>query len=147
MTLVRWKPASRTLEPFSNWIEDFFSNDFGNLLGNDWFNTVPAVNIVETGNEYRVEVAAPGLKKNDFKIHVEKGLLTISSEKEEKHEEKDEKFTRREFSYTSFNRSFNLPDSVNSDKIKAEYDQGMLTVHLPKKEEAKDKPAIEIKVS
>ncbi|HEU5366741.1 MAG TPA: Hsp20/alpha crystallin family protein, partial [Hanamia sp.] len=84
-----------------------------------------------------VSLAAPGLKKEDFKINLEGNMLTISSEKEEKNEEKDEKYTRQEYSYSSFERSFTLPDEVNQDKIDAHYQDGVLNLVLPKKEEAK----------
>jgi HSP20 family protein len=82
-------------------------------------------------------MAAPGLKKEDFKIAMEGNLLTISSEKEEQNEEKEERYTRQEYSYSSFERSFTLPDEVNKDKIDAHYKDGVLELILSKKEEAK----------
>ena len=120
--------------------EDFFNNSL-----NDWFDggfpartmNVPAVNITDRKDDYLVSLAAPGLKKEDFKIDVEGNILTISSEKEEKKEEKEEKYTRQEYSYSSFERSFTLPDEVNKDKIDAHYQDGVLKLVLPKKEEAK----------
>lgn len=113
---------------------------------NDWFDTsnligrvinVPAVNIVDTKNEYHVTVAAPGLKKDDFKIDVEGNVLTISTEKEESKEENEGQYTRREYNYSSFCRSFTLPDEVNKEKIEAKYDDGILNITMPRKEEAK----------
>lgn len=113
---------------------------------NEWFDkptfwsksmAVPAVNICEQKNEFLVSIAAPGLKKDDFKIDVEGNLLIISSEKEESKEEKDKKFTRREYNYSSFSRSFTLPAEINSEKIEATYDDGVLNIVLPRKEEAK----------
>jgi len=110
---------------------------------NDWFDrglfsgrllTVPAVNITEHKNEYQVALAVPGMKKDDFKIHVEGTLLTISAEREENKEEQDKKYTRKEYDYFSFNRSFTLPDEVNSDKIDARYEDGVLKIILPRKE-------------
>jgi HSP20 family protein len=98
---------------------------------------VPAVNIIERKEDYLVSLAAPGLKKEDFKIDLEGNMLSISSEKEEENEEKDEKYTRKEYSYSSFERSFTLPDEVNKDKIDAQYKDGVLELVLPKKEEAK----------
>jgi HSP20 family protein len=95
------------------------------------------VNITENKEDYRVSVAAPGLKKSDFKIDVEGNMLTISSEKEESKEEKDARYTRKEYSYSSFNRSFALPEEVNREKIEATYEDGVLKVLLPKKEEVK----------
>lgn len=99
--------------------------------------SVPAVNITEQKDNYLVSLAAPGLKKDDFKIDVDGNMLTISSEKEEKKEEKEEKCTRKEYSYSSFTRSFTLPDEVNKEKIEARYEDGLLKLVLPKKEEEK----------
>ena len=98
---------------------------------------MPAVNIIENGNHYNISLAAPGLKKDDFKIGVEGNMLTISSEKEERKEEKEEKFTRKEYSYSSFSRSFTLPEDVNQDAIDARYEDGILNITLPRREEAK----------
>ena len=99
--------------------------------------TVPAVNISENQNEYMVSVAAPGLKKNDFNIDVEGNMLTISCEKEENMEDDNQRHTRREYSYTSFSRSFTLPEDVMKDKIEASYEDGVLKINLPKTEQAK----------
>ena len=113
---------------------------------NEWFGnqgplmrtlTVPSVNISEDRNQYTVSLAAPGLKKDDFDIRVEGNMITISSEKEEKKEEKDVRYTRHEYSYSSFSRSFTLPDDVNQEKIDASYNEGVLSLSLPKREEAK----------
>ena len=111
--------------------------------------TLPAVNVMENDNEYLIEVAAPGLKKNDFTINYENGRLSISSErKEEKEEKKRGKVTRCEFSYQSFQRSFSVPENiVNAEKISAKYEEGILQVTLPKREEVRPKPAKEIKIS
>lgn len=113
---------------------------------NDWFGnggssaralTTPAVNIKEDKDEYKVSVAAPGLKKSDFNIDLEGNMLTVSCEKEENKEEKDARHTRREYNYSSFSRSFTLPEEVAKDKIEAAYEDGVLKLTLPKKEEAK----------
>lgn len=116
-------------KPWNNW----FDNDsmWGRTLN------VPAVNITEHDGEYKVSLAAPGMKKDDFKIDVDGNLLTISSEKEEKKEEKDKKFTRKEYNYSSFSRSFTLPDEIIKDKIEAKYEDGVLNISLPRKEEVK----------
>jgi len=114
---------------FKPWNEWF---DGGGLLGRTM--KVPAVNITEQKNEYLVSLAAPGLKKEDFKIGVEGNMLTISSKKEETKEEKDKKFTRKEYSYSSFSRSFTLPEEVNQEKIEANYQDGVLKISLPRKE-------------
>lgn len=124
-------------KPWKDWFDD--SGSWGNLL------SVPAVNIIENGNDYKLTLAAPGLKKDDFKIDINGNLLTISSEAEENKEEKDENYTRKEYNYSSFSRSFTLPDEVLKDKIEASYENGVLSVVLPKKEEAK-KAAISKKI-
>jgi HSP20 family protein len=98
---------------------------------------LPAVNIRETDNEYEIRLAAPGLEKNDFKIDVNDTLITISAEKEEKNEEKDESYTRKEYSYSTFTRSFTLPENIDSSKIDASYLHGELKLLLPKKEETR----------
>lgn len=98
---------------------------------------VPAVNITEQKGEYQVSLVAPGLKKEDFKIDVDGNMLTISSEKEESKEEKEKTYTRKEYSYSSFSRSFTLPEEISTEKIEAKYDGGVLRITLPRKEEAK----------
>ncbi|WP_019038029.1 Hsp20/alpha crystallin family protein [Psychroflexus tropicus] len=126
----------------------FFSNDVFNRDYSETNTTLPSVNIKETEDKFSVEVAVPGFEKKDFNIELNNNDLTISSEKEEKHEDKEgERYTRREFSYQSFKRSFTLPDSVDGEKISAKYTNGVLHVDIPKREEAKPKPArlIEIK--
>jgi HSP20 family protein len=113
---------------------------------NEWFDKegfwgrviqVPAVNITEQNGNYLVSLAAPGLKKDDFSIDLDGNMLTISCQKEESKEEKDKKFTRKEFNYSSFSRSFSLPEEVNMEKIDALYEDGVLKITLPRKEEAK----------
>ncbi len=111
-------------------------------------STLPAVNVRETDDDYILEVAAPGMNKKDFKINYQNNILTISSEKEEKSEDSHDGYSRREFSYTSFQRSFTVPvNEVDSDKITATYADGILNVKIPKREEVKPKPAREIKIS
>lgn len=138
-------------------IENFFSRDM-----NDFFNAtmpgvsnVPAVNVVEHQDGFRIEVAAPGLKKEDFKLNLNHNNLTISAYQETKSGEKEstngtdgkeEKYTRREFSYSSFQRTFTLPTSVNADDIQASYTDGVLKIELPKREEAKVKPPRQIEI-
>lgn len=123
---------------------------FDRLFGPDMYDwsdtnysdkTLPSVNILENETEYRVELAAPGLDKNDFKLELNYNTLKISSEKKTENETPEGKFfTRREFSYQSFVRTFTLPQAADSDKIEAVYDKGILSVLIPKKEEAKPKP-------
>ncbi|HTQ27114.1 MAG TPA: Hsp20/alpha crystallin family protein [Puia sp.] len=117
-------------KPFNDWF------DTGNVLSGRVM-TIPAVNITEGKDDYKISVAAPGMKKEDFNIDVEGNMLTISCEKEENKEEKDSRQTRREYNYSSFSRSFTLPDEVFQDKIDATYNNGVLNLTLPKKEEAK----------
>lgn len=132
--------------------DDFFNRDFSNWgLSNysDTNTTVPGVNIKETKDNFDVEVAAPGMNKKDFKIQLDGNLLTICSEKTDRREEnnEDEKYSRKEFSYQSFERSFTLPkDVVDADKIEAKYENGLLHLVIPKKEEAKQKPPKQIQI-
>lgn len=110
--------------------------------------SMPAVNVSEMDSEFRIDVAAPGFDKEDFNINVENNVLTISSEKQIEEENKDqETVNRREFTYGAFQRSFNLPTSVDADKIKARYENGVLKITIPKKEEAKNKAPRRIDVS
>ncbi|AMC10069.1 hypothetical protein Lupro_01830 [Lutibacter profundi] len=128
---------------FDDFFRDWSLSNFSNTN-----TTLPAVNIKENDDEFKVEVAVPGMDKKDFKINLENNILTISSEKEIENEEKNDKYTRKEYSYQSFERSFNLPKNVvNSEKITASYKNGELIITVPKREEAKPVPAklIEIK--
>jgi len=130
------RELTKRSELFPAFFDDFFKswNDFpglGRAL------TTPAVNIIENKNHFEVSVAAPGLKKSDFNIYIEDDMLTISCEKEEKNEEKDERYTRKEYNYTSFSRSFSLPEEVIKDKIEAAYENGVLRITLPKSEQVK----------
>ncbi len=126
---------------FKPWNEWF---DNGNLWGRTM--NIPAVNITENKDNYQVSLAVPGMKKDDFKIDVDGNMLTISSEQEESKEEKDKKFTRKEYSYSSFSRSFTLPEEINKEKIEAKYEEGVLKISLPRKEEAKKSSAKHIAV-
>jgi len=144
-----------SLMRFSNQVPSVFDRFFeGDLF--DWSNknysltntTLPSVNIKENNDAFVVDVAAPGFDKNDFKLELNNDLLTISSEKKNEHETKDgEQFTKREFSYQSFSRSFTLPNIADAEGIEANYENGILRVSIPKKEEVKPRPArmIEIK--
>ena len=111
---------------------------------------MPAVNVRESNDEFMIEVAVPGMKRDDFKVELDNNVLTISSSKEEKAEEKNRagEYTRREFSYQAFQRSFSLPEAkVEGGKISAKYTDGILYVTVPKREEAKMKPVRQIAVS
>jgi len=140
-------PSLRTRAAWPNLVEEFFNGDlFPRFLDAESKQSLPAVNIIESKEDYRIDVAAPGLNKEDFKVNLENNVLTVSSEKEEKQEE-DGKVMRKEFSYYSFSRSFTLPLTVNAEKIRATHKDGILQVIIPKKEEAKEKPSREIKIS
>ncbi|MFC2107418.1 Hsp20/alpha crystallin family protein [Bacteroidota bacterium] len=144
-----------SLVRFSNHIPSLFDRFFENDMI-DWTNrnfsstntTLPSVNIKENNEAFEVEVAAPGFEKGDFNIELNNDVLTISSEKQDENETNDEEqFTKREFSYQSFSRSFTLPVTVESGKITAKYKNGILRVQIPKKEEAKPKPIKQITIS
>jgi HSP20 family protein len=140
MNLIRKQPPF-----FPSLIDDFIKNDW-NLKVPSSSVTVPAVNIKELNSQFEIELAAPGMKKDDFEIEVEDGVLSISSTQEEEQVNEKGKFTRREFSYSSFRRSFTLPDSVDPTKIDATYKEGVLLVLLPKHKEAQPQPKKLIKI-
>ena len=125
--------------PWNEWFDDR-SSLYNRLL------TMPPVNIVENKNEYIVSMSIPGFKKEDFKIDTEGNMLTIRSEKEESEEEKEMKFTRKEYTYSSFSRSFTMPEEINREKIEAKYENGILKLFLPRKEETKKISAKQIAV-
>jgi HSP20 family protein len=136
-------------DPFFSDLMDTQKSLFNlNRIFNGGSEITPAMNIKETKNDFEIEMAAPGLTKNDFNITIDDGVLTISSEKEEKTEEKEEGYLRREFSYRTFTRSMSLPETVDESKdVKAEYHDGVLKLVLHKKPEEKSKVAKTIKVS
>lgn len=141
--------SNRNFPNASNWLEDIFNRDLPSVFTSN-FNTgitLPKVNIKENSDAFIVDMAVPGLSKSDFNIDLDNQLLSISTEIKEEHEQKDENYTRREFGYSSFKRTFNLPESVNEDQINAKYEEGILSIHLPKKEEAKQKPPRSINIS
>ena len=130
----------------NSWLSDFFDKD--RFFDSDWMKnqTVPSVNVKENEKNFEVEMAAPGLTKKDFKITAENGILTISSEKKEEKEEKEKGYTRKEFNYSSFSRSFTLPENTNEEDIKAVYENGILKLSIAKKAlvQAKAHKAIEV---
>lgn len=142
-----WFPSLAT-DPFDTgrfMMPSIFDFD-GDLL--DWNGSarIPSVNITETNKDFRIEVAAPGLERKDFKVEVENDILSISAEKKEEKKEDTENYRRREFSYNSFSRSFRLPENCVPDKIDAKYDGGILRLMLPKKEITVTKSPKEIRV-
>lgn len=148
MTLMR---RSNSMWPNLNtFFDDFISRDFFDSTWNRnsaTGTTIPAVNIVETKDDFQVEMAAPGMSKKDFHVELDNDMLTISSEKQTTHEDNDRSYARQEFNYLSFKRSFYLPNTVESEKIKAIYQDGVLRLVIPKKEEAKQKPVRQISIS
>ncbi len=125
--------------------DDFF-DDFPLAKVGNGTRRVPSANVIEQEKEFIIELAVPGMKKQDFNIDMANGQLTISAEKKEEKEEEEKNFTRREFSYTTFSRSFTLPESINHENIKAQYNEGILRLNLPKKEEKlQERKRIEIK--
>ncbi|MGP8217244.1 MAG: Hsp20/alpha crystallin family protein [Bacteroidia bacterium] len=119
----------------------------GDLVNSRLMRAAPSVNIIENPKDFQIQMAAPGLEKKDFKIEVDNGTLTISAEKKKEEKEEGKNFTRKEYSYNCFSRSFNLPDNSLPDKLNAEYNNGILNLSLPKKEVTVSKPKKEIKVS
>jgi len=136
MTLVKF--SGNKNRGVDNWVNDFFNPIFNDSFLSDRFTSrVPAVNVAETSDAYHIELAAPGLEKSDFKINVDGDVLTISAEKKTESTDESKKYSKREYSYTSFTRSFTLPDSIDHGKIDANYQDGVLKVDITKKEEAK----------
>lgn len=154
MSLVKFRRR-----PFGNLItqdffdmDDFFDNRrwVRNMLPDTFWNgntSQPALNIKETDDDFEIELSAPGFGKKDFNVTIEDGCLNITAEKEHSEEEKDDNYTRREFSYNSFERSLQLPESVKEEAIKAKYKDGILSFKLVKKEEAKKRPPKVIEIA
>lgn len=136
MTLVKFNPA-KSASSVNPWFTDVFESVFNDsLLTDRLVSRVPAVNIAETEADFQIELAVPGMQKEDFKIAVDKNVLTINAEKKSEQTE-GKKYSKREYNYTSFVRSFTLPDSIDLGKIEAAYTDGILKLTVAKKEEAK----------
>ncbi len=144
----QWKSFSQ----HPSLLDDFLSREWAESSLGTWKNlgtTLPAVNVKETNNDFSIEVAAPGMNRDDFKVELANHVLTISSQQEDQREENNQNdgFTGKEFSHQSFQRSFSLPETkVEGEKISAKYEDGILYVTVPKKEEAKVKPVRQIAV-
>ena len=149
MTIVKYKtPKFNSLMPnFFNIFDGLMENDISDFFGSDHLTKAPSVNIIETENSFDLELAVPGFNKENISINVENDVLTIKGETKTDKEESNKSYARREFSYSSFTRSFNLNDQVRGDKIGADYKDGILTITIPKKEEVKNDSAREIKIS
>jgi len=134
----------RSFRPFG--MPNLFDDDFFPVINNRT-NSMPAVNIMEDEKHFGLDLAIPGIDKKDLKIDINEDVLTISSESKSESEGNREGYKRKEFSYTSFSRSFYIPENVNRDKIEARYKDGVLSVSLPKQEEEKSKITREVKIS
>ena len=145
--------------PFGNLItqdffdmDDFFDNRswVRNMMPDNFWNgkrSEPALNIKETDDNFEIELAAPGFEKKDFDVTIEDGCLNIQAEKSTSDEQKEDSYTRREFSYNSFERSLQLPESIKQEAIKAKYEDGILSFSLAKKEEAKKLPPKKVQIA
>lgn len=131
MSLVKWK--NKDLFPaFYEMMESFFKDD-GDFFASSWKSTSPAVNVSKTENNYQVDVAAPGLQKSDFTIEIQNGVLSIGATQEHSKTDKDDHYTRKEFSYQSFKRTFQLPDDADEQGVSATYENGLLKISIPLK--------------
>ncbi|AUP81340.1 Hsp20/alpha crystallin family protein [Flavivirga eckloniae] len=141
MTLIRFNNRNR-LFPWNNGLKNFLGHD--DFFNDDFFgedSLMPAMNVKEDDNSFEIEFAAPGFNKTDFEVTIEDDMLHVCGEKRKEEEEKDEGYTRKEFSYNSFKRSLKLPISVNqNEEVRAIYENGILTLKLLKNEEAKQLP-------
>jgi HSP20 family protein len=128
--------------------DDFFNDSFFSRINDaGWENCAPAVNVLEDDRSFRIEMAVPGMSKEDFRINLENDVLTVSSEHKENKEEKNQRYMRREFSFNTFKRSFQLPDNIDTEHIKATQEDGILSVELPKKEEMVQKAPKQIEIN
>ena len=136
-------------QSLGKWVDTLFNTTLADVIGNDFTVTHPSVNITDQENHFLMELAAPGLEKADFNISIENDNLVIAVEKKSEKEETEKgKFTRREFNYSAFKRSFFLDEKINREGISASYENGVLRITLPKKDETWKKPSaktIEIK--
>jgi len=137
MSLIRWSPRSSFPTNLNSLLDNFFttSDDIFNI--GQRTESLPAVNVSETDDNFVLELAAPGKSKDDFDVDISNGVITISTESEEKSETEEKNYTRKEYSFNSFSRSFSLPDNVEASGIRAKYNEGVLTVDLPKNEPSK----------
>ncbi|HMX41422.1 MAG TPA: Hsp20/alpha crystallin family protein [Saprospiraceae bacterium] len=137
MTITKFQPVPSPKFFTNNFFDEFFQRGLSDMVGADSVLHQPAVNVVETPDAFKLELAAPGFEKPNFQINVENDHLTISGQREDSQMAEGEKVTRREFRYASFQRSFKLPKTVNHEAIAAVYENGILNITIPKKEEAK----------
>ncbi|HMR19629.1 MAG TPA: Hsp20/alpha crystallin family protein [Sphingobacterium sp.] len=137
MALIKFPTRTLNTDSVNPFVNSVFDNLFNDSFITDRLVTrVPAVNITETPEAYNIELAAPGLQKSDFQINVDKNIISISVDKKEENEVNEKTYSKKEYSYTSFTRSFTLPDTVDYSSIEAAYVDGVLAVKIGKKEEA-----------
>jgi len=141
MTLIKWQHRN----PLTDMVNNIFDNDLGDFFGKRFSD--PAANIIENTDAFLLDIAAPGMKKEDFKINLENNILNISAEIEDAKKEEGKNYTRKEFYYGSFSRAFTLPKTIDTDSIRADYNSGILQITLPKKDEARVDLKKEIKIS
>ena len=141
MTLIKWQHRN----PLSDMVNNLFDNDLGDFFGKRFSD--PAANIIESNDAFMLDIAAPGMVKDDFKINLENNILNISAEFEDQKREEGKNYTRKEFYYGSFSRAFTLPKTIDLESIKADYADGILKITLPKKQDAKIDVKKEIKIS
>lgn len=138
MTLVKFNPENNKKNGAAPILNNVFDSIFNDTFFADRLVTrVPATNISESADHFHLELAAPGLKKEDFKLKLEGDVLTISVEQNQQDQKLERSYAKREYSYSSFVRAFNLPDSANTENIEAKYIDGVLCIDIPKREEAK----------
>lgn len=142
MKLVNYNPGS-SLSLF----DDFFNRNIADFFGADFATNIPAINVIESDDHFRLELAAPGLEKEDFEVKLENNYLLISANKKVENTVEEDNYKRREFNFTSFNRRFKLPEGVTTESITAAYENGVLKLILPKmaKSTTEDAQIIEIK--
>lgn len=151
MSMISRTPSRnlRKISPFWDMpFNNFFRNSFPDMWSGADAETIPSVNVIEESNQYVVEMAAPGLKKDDFSVKIENNVLTISCEKESesKPEKESRNYSRREYNYSYFSRSFTIPDNINAEEVAAKYESGVLYLTIPKRVDKKEMSEKKIKV-
>jgi len=138
MTLVKFNADQKRKNGLMPGFTDVFDSIFNDtFLSDRMVARVPAVNVSETNSDYQIELAAPGLTKDDFKLKLERDVLSISVEQSQQNQQQERNYTKREYSYNSFVRSFTLPDSADENGVEAKYEEGILRISIPKREDAK----------
>lgn len=135
MNLVRWNNFDRRFPSVSDIFDDFFRSPSNTLNEQSY----PSINVKENDEEYNIEIGIPGIKKEDCNINIDAGQLTVSATSKSSHEDDGKNYSRREYNYQSFSRSFTLPNNVNEDRITAKHENGELSINIPKTGEEKEK--------